>query len=100
MPDPDLRSIRFGIFARFVVLLTIAMVYRAYTGPYYGPVGWADLVAGAVFVLLLSWCLTPSLRLNDGSLDDTGNSLALRLGKLTKRTLRSLKSLFRPARPN
>jgi|GEM_PF-6883078 len=100
MPDPDLRSVKFGIFARFVVLFSIAVVYRVWTGPYYGPISVADTLALIVWVLLISWCLTPSLRLNDGGLDDTSNSLALRLGKRTKRTLRSLKSLFRPARPN
>lgn len=92
--DPDLRAVKFGIFARNAVLLTITAVYFAYTGPYYVTYEAADIFATAAFVLLLSWCLTPSLRLDDGSLDDTSNGFALRLGKATKRGLRRLKGLF------
>jgi hypothetical protein len=94
MADPGLRAVKFGIFARNVVLLTIAVVFFAYTGPYYFEYAAADILATAAFVLLLSWCLTPSLRLDNGRLDDTGNSFALRLGKATKRGLRRLKGLF------
>jgi hypothetical protein len=86
----DLREIKFGLFARNVVLLTIAVVYLAYTGPYYVTYELPDYLATAVFVLLLSWCLVPNLRL-DGHLEDPSNSFALRLGKATKRGLRRLK---------
>jgi hypothetical protein len=90
----DPRSIRFGLFARFAVLLAIAVIYKASTGPYYGTYEVADIIATVIFILLLSWCLTPSLRLDNGGLEEPGNSLALRLGKATKRGLRFLKRLF------
>lgn len=49
------------------------------------PLNWMDYSAIAVFLLLLCWCLSPGRHRNAG--DDTGNSLALRLGKLCKRAL-------------
>lgn len=88
--NDELRRARIGIFAGIVVMLTIAIVYRANTGPYYGTYEWADYAATAIFILLFGWCLTPNLRL-DGHLDDAGNSFALRLGKATKHGLRRLK---------
>lgn len=49
------------------------------------PLNWMDYSAIAVFLLLLCWCLTP--RRHRGAGDDSGDSFALRLGKLCKRAL-------------
>lgn len=89
----ELRRVRIGIFARNVVLLTIAITATYYFNGdrYHFTWDWSATVMTTIFILLLSWCLTPSLRLDDAHLDDPSNSLALRLGKAAKRGLRRLK---------
>lgn len=91
MEEPNLRAIKFGIFARFFVLLSIALVYKILMDHTRPDISGADIAALTTFVLLLSWLLTPRLRVDDGHLDDTGDGFALRLGKAAKRGLRLLK---------
>lgn len=92
----EMRRVRIGIFARNVVLLTIAITatYYFHGDRYHFEWDWSATVMTTIFILLLSWCLTPSLRLDDGHLDDAGDSFALRVGKATKRGLRRLKIRF------
>ncbi len=93
----DIRALKFGLFARNLFFISFAVVggYWFYGDKYRFEWSVADVVATTLFVLLFSWCLTPSFRLDDGLHDDAANSLALRLGKRTKRTLHSLKRLLR-----
>lgn len=93
MQDPDLRAAKFGLFCSNAVLLSAALAYGYWAGGdrYHFEWDWSATVTHVLFVALLSWMLIPSTRLDDGHLDDTGNSFALRLGKATKRCLRRLK---------
>lgn len=92
MAGPDLRAAKFGLFARLVVIFTLVIVSGySFSDKYRFEWDWADYLATAGFILLLSWLLVPSTRLDDGHLDDTTDSFALRLGKATKRCLRRLK---------
>lgn len=84
-----------GFFARNVVLLTIAITATYYFNGdrYHFTWDWSATVMTTIFILLLSWCLVPSFSLDEAHLEDPSNSLALRLGKATKRGLRRLKVL-------
>lgn len=92
----ELTRLKWTLFARNVVLLTAGIVSAYWMRGDLYRFDWApmDTVATTAFILLLSWLLLPNFRLDDGHLDDTGNSFALRAGKATKRTLRRLKSLW------
>lgn len=89
----EIRRLKITIFARNVVLLTVAIAAGYWLGGDRYHWQWVPeaIIPTAIFILLLSWLLTPSLRLDDSHLDDAGDGFALRLGKLTKRCLRRLK---------
>lgn len=91
-----------ALFARNVVLFTAGITAGYWISGDKYRFEWEpmDTIATGVFILLLSWLLLPRFRLDDSHLDDSTNSFALRLGKLTKRSLRRLKLSLRPSGAN